>query len=155
MFQILKALFISITFGGAIREVTFRLSPFHWKFNRFSFSDHPRVPKRVLNVGPLMFAFRTLCLLLIMGSIAQAQQPYYYGTPPKAIYRQPTQIPMYQPGVRIYYHSQHVPLPGFGTVITNTYRYVPSQRRSVGKPAPYSVNQGRRPYQNQSVPYRR
>lgn len=128
MFNFLSGLFLSFSFGGFLRQFTVRISPFEWRFSRSDFKDVD-MRQRALNIGPLMLKFtKIFSILLIMASTASAQQPYWRGTPPRAVYTQPIQTPIYQPGVRIYYHSQHVPLPGFGTVITNQYRYVPSHR---------------------------
>ena len=39
MFNFLKALFFSISFGGFLRQFTIRISPFEWRFGRSGFTD--------------------------------------------------------------------------------------------------------------------
>ena len=147
----LRDIQINVGFGGSKREVKIILFPFHWTFGRSTGVD-PHIRRRAFNLGPITVIFKrlmyVLSLLVITGSVASAQQynPYYHGTPPNAVYRQPIQVPIYQPGVRIYYRSQHVPVPGFGTIITNEYRHAPSYRSSrrpnPGQSRPYSQGSG-------------
>lgn len=141
----LKDIQVNVGFGGPKREVKIILFPFRWKFGKASNTD-PHIRCHTIYAGPITVLLKrlmyVLCLLLITGSIAQAAEPYYRGTPPNAIYRQSIQIPIYQPGVRIYYRSQHVPVPGFGTIITNKYRYAQT-RAPIRQPGSYNHSPGK------------